>query len=62
MYEFMQGVNLFDPYWQIKETEMSRYQTHLAQMVGLLGDFPQVLLDRAKNAREYFDEKGLSRI
>ncbi|KAF5353064.1 hypothetical protein D9758_008768 [Tetrapyrgos nigripes] len=58
MYEFLRGTSLFNPYARIKESRLNRYQNHLAQMVGLLGDFPSNLLDRAKDAQDYFDEKG----
>ncbi|KAI0073440.1 kinase-like protein [Panus rudis PR-1116 ss-1] len=58
MYEFARGAVLFDPTWQNKETGMDPTQTHLAQIVGLLGKFPTDLLKRAKKAQDYFDTDG----
>lgn len=37
---------------------MNPAQTHLAQMVGLLGTFPLGFLQRCKRATKYFDNEG----
>ncbi|KAJ7666240.1 kinase-like protein [Mycena polygramma] len=58
MYEFARGAVLFDPSWQNKETGMDRTQTHLSQMVGLLGEFPEDLIAKGKKSRDYFDNSG----
>ncbi|KAJ7666227.1 kinase-like protein [Mycena polygramma] len=33
-------------------------QTHLAQMVGLLGEFPEAFIAQGKKSRDYFDDSG----
>ena len=58
MYEFARGAVLFDPAWQNAETGMDSTQTHLAQMVGLLGGFPKAFLAKGKKASRYFNEDG----
>ncbi|KAJ7512691.1 kinase-like protein [Mycena galericulata] len=63
MCEFALGTQLFDPSWQNEETGMNPTQTHLAQMVGLMGtsSFPQSFLAKGKKTKEYFDESGCLR-
>ncbi|KAH9917295.1 kinase-like protein [Fomitopsis serialis] len=58
MYEFARGAILFDPAWQNEETGMDHTQTHLSQMVGLLGPFPQSFVAKGVAAKQYFDESG----
>ncbi|ESK96782.1 serine protein kinase sky1 [Moniliophthora roreri MCA 2997] len=58
MYEFARGAQLFDPVWNIERTGMDTSQTHLAQMVALLGAFPRRFLTSGKKTHEYFDEEG----
>lgn len=58
MYEFARGAQLFDPSWQNEETGMNPPQTHLAQIMGLLGDFPPSMLAKGSKTGRYFDEQG----
>lgn len=58
MYEFARGAKLFDPGWNVDQSGMSRSQTHLAQVVGLLGEFPQSLIQSGKYAKRYFSDEG----
>ncbi|KAJ3496429.1 hypothetical protein NLJ89_g10488 [Agrocybe chaxingu] len=58
MYQFARGAQLFDPYWDTQRTGMSRSQTHIAQIVGLLGQFPRELVDKGENSSRYFDRDG----
>ncbi|OCH92620.1 kinase-like protein [Obba rivulosa] len=58
MYEFARGARLFDPGWNVDQTGMSRSQTHLAQTVGLLGEFPGSLIQKGKHAKRYFNDEG----
>ncbi|KAJ6581142.1 kinase-like protein [Mycena capillaripes] len=58
IYEFARGAVLFDPSWQNEQTGMDRTQTHLSQMVGLLGDFPLDFLAQGEWTKDYFDEHG----
>ena len=58
IYEFVRGTQLFDPSWNLKRSGMSATQTHLAQMAGLLGEFPQALLQRGEHTHCFFDEQG----
>ena len=60
MYEFARGAKLFDPQWNIEESGLTPYETHLAQMVGLLGEFPRTLLDSSPRAKQYFNAEGAS--
>ncbi|KAI0073218.1 kinase-like protein [Panus rudis PR-1116 ss-1] len=58
MYEFARGAALFDPTWQNNETGMDTTQTHLAQIAGLLGEFPVEFLKQGKKTPDYFDTNG----
>ncbi|KAF9077812.1 kinase-like domain-containing protein [Rhodocollybia butyracea] len=58
IYELARGAFLFDPFWQNEETGMNPPQTHLAQMTGLLGNFPVSLVKRGTKSSRYFDESG----
>ncbi|KAJ7686685.1 kinase-like domain-containing protein [Mycena rosella] len=58
MYEFARGAVLFNPTWQNEQTGMDRTQTHLAQMSGLLGEFPDSFLAKGEKTKDYFDESG----
>ncbi|KAF8867649.1 kinase-like protein [Gymnopilus junonius] len=58
IYEFARGSKLFDPAWKNEETGLDFPQTHLAQIVGVLGQFPRSLLERGERARNYFNEDG----
>lgn len=56
--EFARGATLFDPQWKNKETGMSPTQTHLAQMVRIVGEFSSEFLKTGKKASRYFDDEG----
>ena len=58
MYDFARGAKLFDPLWNNEEFGLNPNETHLAQITGLLGQFPDRLLKRAADAGIYFDEEG----
>jgi serine/threonine-protein kinase SRPK3 len=58
MYEFAHSAKLFDPGWNPGQSSMSRPQTHLAQTVGLLGVFPQSLIQRGMYVKYYFTNRG----
>ncbi|KAJ6470067.1 kinase-like protein [Mycena vitilis] len=58
MFEFARGAVLFDPSWQNEESGMDHTQTHLAQMVGLLGEFPKGLIAKGQKSQDYFDDSG----
>ncbi|PPQ66988.1 hypothetical protein CVT26_009947 [Gymnopilus dilepis] len=58
IYEFAKGTRLFDSSWRIEDIEMTPPQIHLAQMVGVLGEFPRSLLERGERAKNYFDDEG----
>ncbi|EGN94656.1 hypothetical protein SERLA73DRAFT_77409 [Serpula lacrymans var. lacrymans S7.3] len=58
MYEFARGAKLFDPSWDCEVSGMNSAQTHLAQMVGLLGEIPSTLLEKGKRSELYFDAQG----
>lgn len=58
MYELARGAALFDPAWQNAETGMDHAQTHLAQMVGLLGEFPKAFIAQGERSSTYFNEDG----
>lgn len=58
IYEFARGKTLFDPHKDLEKTGLSPEQTHISQMVALLGDFPRSLLHKGRNVHLYFDENG----
>lgn len=58
IYELARDAVLFDPHWNLAETGWTPAQTHLAQMAGLLGEFPPSLLQRGKDTSQFFDEQG----
>lgn len=58
IYELARGAILFDPFWNNEASGMNPPQTHLAQMTGILGDFPLSLVRRGTESEQYFDEFG----
>ena len=58
IYEFVRGAALFDPYWNNATSGMHLKQTHIAQIVGLRGNFPRTLLDQGTLSAQYFDDRG----
>lgn len=58
IYEFVRGAALFDPYWNNATSGMDPKQTHIAQIVGLRGNFPRTLLDQGTLSAQYFDDRG----
>lgn len=58
VYELATGFQLFNPYFQHKETGLQPAQIHVIQMVGLCGDFPEDFLSRARRSARHFDERG----
>ncbi|KIP03327.1 hypothetical protein PHLGIDRAFT_111026, partial [Phlebiopsis gigantea 11061_1 CR5-6] len=58
IYEFARGKTLFDPHKDLEKTGLSPEQTHISQMVALLGDFPNSLLHKGRNVHLYFDENS----
>ncbi|KAL4244619.1 protein kinase superfamily protein [Abortiporus biennis] len=58
VYEFITDDRLFNPGDGNEESGLDMPQTHLAQMVCLLGDFPQYLLTKGAYTDRYFDAEG----
>ncbi|KAL0954424.1 hypothetical protein HGRIS_003410 [Hohenbuehelia grisea] len=58
MYEFSRGAVLFDPFWQNEKSGMNAPQTHLAQIIGLAGEFPLHMITEGEFASRYFDAQG----
>ncbi|KAF9445372.1 kinase-like protein [Macrolepiota fuliginosa MF-IS2] len=58
IYEFLTGKPLFAPSWDNKGSGLSPTETHLAQIVGLLGSFPSSLLAQGTRTEQYFDPQG----
>ena len=58
MYELARGDHLFDPFWNNAKSGMTPGETHVAQMAGLLGDFPANLIEGGERSGQYFDDKG----
>ncbi|KNZ77031.1 Serine/threonine-protein kinase SRPK3 [Termitomyces sp. J132] len=57
IYEFARGSKLSDPFWDNEGSGLNPPQTHLAQIVGLCGNFPLELLKRGKKSGQYFDDQ-----
>ncbi|KIY65401.1 kinase-like protein [Cylindrobasidium torrendii FP15055 ss-10] len=58
MHEFASGSALFDPTWDNEGSGLDHTQTHLAQIVGLLGDFPKAFRDQGTKSSKYFNTQG----
>ncbi len=58
MYEFARGALLFDPGRDTEISGMSPSETRLAQISGLLGQFPLNLVRKAADQARYFDRQG----
>ncbi|KAI0785883.1 kinase-like protein [Abortiporus biennis] len=58
IYELVCHVPLFNPEWNQEKTGFDAPQTHLAQMIALLGEFPQSLLAKGTATEKYFDSEG----
>lgn len=46
---------LFNPYWNNAASGLNGPETHLAQMMGLLGPFPMTLMQTGRLAKRWFD-------
>jgi len=57
-YELARGRQLFNPFFANEESGLNPPQTHVAQIVGLLGDFPRNLLDAGSKSPRYFSPDG----
>lgn len=60
VYELLTGETLFDPFFQTVELGLTPEESHLIQMIEIMGAFPKDLLDRGTRSRKWFNEEGSS--
>lgn len=54
----MTGEPLFDPIFQTAELEISEEESHIIQMIELLGEMPKDLISRGNLSGKWFTEDG----
>ncbi|KAG7091548.1 hypothetical protein E1B28_010577 [Marasmius oreades] len=62
LYELLTGESLFDPFFQTVELGLAPEESHLIQIIELVGDLPLDLLRAGKYTRKWFDEDGSLRL
>lgn len=58
LFELLTGESLFDPTFQTDELDISKDESHLIQMIELLGDVPVSLIHAGNSSRKWFTEDG----
>lgn len=58
-YELITGESLFDPVFQTVELGLTPEESHLIQIIELLGQFPRDTVKAGKNGRKWFQEDGM---
>lgn len=58
LFELLTGESLFDPAFQTDELDISEVESHLIQMIELLGDVPATLIHAGNSSRRWFTEDG----
>ncbi|KAE9402707.1 kinase-like protein [Gymnopus androsaceus JB14] len=61
-YELITGESLFDPVFQTVELGLTPEESHLIQIIELLGQFPRDTVKAGKNGRKWFQEDGSLRL
>lgn len=56
------GDSLFDPIFQTDELDISPEESHIIQMIELLGDVPLSLIREGKSSGKWFTEDGKSNL
>ncbi|GLB38086.1 putative spliceosomal complex assembly [Lyophyllum shimeji] len=62
IYEVFTGESLFDPQFQTLDLGLTPEESHLIQMIEILGPFHPDMLDVCPNAHQWFTETGTLRI
>lgn len=58
LFELLAGESLFDPYFQTHELGLSSDESHLIQIIELLGAFPADVLRVGEYSERWFKEDG----
>lgn len=58
LYELLAGDSLFDPYFQTHELGLSSDESHLIQIIELLGAFPADVLRVGEYSERWFKKDG----
>ncbi|KAF9464001.1 kinase-like domain-containing protein [Collybia nuda] len=62
LYELLTGESLFDPYFQTHDLGLSPDESHLIQIIELLGELPQDVLSAGEYSERWFNQDGTLRI
>ncbi|KAJ7571936.1 kinase-like domain-containing protein [Mycena floridula] len=62
LYELLTGESLFDPFFQTVELGLAPEESHIIQIIEMLGDFPVELIASGKNSRRWFAQDGTLRL
>ncbi|KAL0567766.1 hypothetical protein V5O48_014225 [Marasmius crinis-equi] len=62
LYELLTGDSLFDPFFQTVELGLAPEESHLIQIIEMVGELPLDLLESGKYAKKWFNEDGTLRL
>ncbi|KAJ8074512.1 hypothetical protein PM082_015413 [Marasmius tenuissimus] len=62
LYELLTGDNLFDPFFQTMELGLAPEESHLIQIIEMVGELPLDLLKSGKHTKKWFNEDGTLRL
>ncbi|KAK7025964.1 hypothetical protein VNI00_015793 [Paramarasmius palmivorus] len=62
LYELLTGESLFDPLFQTEDLGLTTEESHIIQIVEMVGEFPRDLLISGKHSTRWFHEDGRLRL
>ena len=61
LYELLTGDSLFDPSFQTMELGLAPEESHLIQIIEMVGELPLDLIKSGKHAKKWFNDDGTLR-
>ncbi|KAF5392811.1 hypothetical protein D9757_000899 [Collybiopsis confluens] len=62
LYDLISGENLFDPFFQTADLGLTPEESHLIQIIELLGELPSDVVKSGRNGRKWFNDDGFLKI